>query len=292
MNTSIKLSSPTTREFWEIPVLFEDDRLLALNKPPLLLTSPDPQDPERPSLLRLLHAGIAQGKPWARERNLRYLLNLYRLDFETGGVLLLAKSKTVWSALAGQLGSEEPLRTYVALVRGTPREDRFCVDAKLAPHPARTGMMHVDPKRGRRSRTQFEVVERFESCTLIHCQPLTDRPHQLRVHLRRAGHPVLGDTLYGGPPLLLSTLKRSYRLKPGHTERPLIARPAVHLERLQLAQPVLETPLLITAPWPKELAVAVKYLRLYSSAGGESGESLPTESAANLSQGLTDGTTG
>src|ERR1041384_377942 len=81
----IKLSSPATREFWEIPVLFEDAHLLALDKPAGLLTSPDRYDPERPNLMGLLHAGIAAGKPWAVERGLNYLSNAHRLDFETSG---------------------------------------------------------------------------------------------------------------------------------------------------------------------------------------------------------------
>ena len=69
MSAAIKLSSPATREFWEIPVLFEDEHLLALDKPAGLLTSPDRYDPQRPNLMKLLHAAIAGGKPWARERS-------------------------------------------------------------------------------------------------------------------------------------------------------------------------------------------------------------------------------
>src|SRR5438477_494236 len=72
--TTIKLSSPATREFWEIPVLFEDEHLLALDKPALLLTSPDRGDPERPSLLKLLHQHIERGAPWATTRGLSYLM--------------------------------------------------------------------------------------------------------------------------------------------------------------------------------------------------------------------------
>jgi 23S rRNA-/tRNA-specific pseudouridylate synthase len=93
----IKLSSPATREYWEVPVLFEDESLLALDKPAGLLTSPDRYDPLRPNLMKLLHAGIAAHKPWAREWNLSYLSNAHRLDFETSGVILLAKSKPVLS---------------------------------------------------------------------------------------------------------------------------------------------------------------------------------------------------
>ncbi|HEY0549101.1 MAG TPA: hypothetical protein VGF13_05830, partial [Verrucomicrobiae bacterium] len=70
---SIKLSSPETKEFWEIPVMFEDEHLLAINKPARFLTSPDRYDPNRPNLMKLLHAGIAAGKPWAAARGLTYL---------------------------------------------------------------------------------------------------------------------------------------------------------------------------------------------------------------------------
>ena len=105
MAAVIKLSSPATREYWEIPVLYEDDYLLALDKPSGLLTSPDRYDPARPNLMKLLHAGIAAQKPWARERNLAYLSNAHRLDFETSGVILLAKTKAVLVALADLFGS-------------------------------------------------------------------------------------------------------------------------------------------------------------------------------------------
>ena len=73
MSAAIKLSSPATQEFWEIPALFEDEHLLALDKPAGLLTSPDPDNAERPSLMKLLHDGIAAGKPWAVTRQLTYL---------------------------------------------------------------------------------------------------------------------------------------------------------------------------------------------------------------------------
>ena len=81
----IKLSSPGTGEFWKVPVLYEDDLLFALEKPAKLLTSPDRYDPNRPNLMKLLHRDIERGAPWARERNLVYLANAHRLDFETSG---------------------------------------------------------------------------------------------------------------------------------------------------------------------------------------------------------------
>jgi len=266
VSAAIKLSSPATREFWEIPVLFEDEHLLALDKPAGLPTSPDRYDPQRPNLMKLLHSAIAGGKPWARERGLDYLMNAHRLDFEMSGVILLAKNKPALIALANLFGSEKPVKKYTALVSGEPPENQFAVDAKLAPHPVKPGLMHVDLKNGKKSKTQFEVLETFprRGYTLLKCEPLIGRTHQIRVHLRYAGFPIVGDGLYGGKPLWLSRLKPNYRLKPGHEERPLFSRVALHAEELSLPHPVTGATVTITAPWPKDLKVAVKYLRRFA----------------------------
>lgn len=260
----IKLSAPATHEFWEISVLFEDAHLLALDKPAGLLTSPDPDAPDRPNLISLLHAGIANGKPWARERGMGYLMNAHRLDPDVSGVLLLAKDKPALVTLGEFFGVEQPGKLFVVLVQGVPTEDRFEVDAKLAPHPTCPGMMRIDPTQGKRSRTVFAVLEKFPRHTLLRCEPLPLRPHQIRVHLGRIGLRVVGDQLYGGKPLWLSRLKPDYRLKPGRDERPLISQPALHAEQLTLPHPVTGATLTITSPWPKDLTVAVKYLRRYA----------------------------
>lgn len=265
----IKLSAPRPSPeaqggFWEIPVLFEDDSLLALDKPARLLTSPDRYDPERPNLMKLLHAAIAAGKPWARQRGLNYLMNAHRLDFETSGVILLAKNKPTLVTLANLFGAEKPLKKYVALVQGAPANNQFEVDAKLAPHPLKIGLMRVDSKNGKKSKTRFEVLERFSGYALLKCEPFTGRTHQIRAHLRHVGLPIVGDQLYGGKKLWLSRLKRDYRLKPGREERPLFSRVALHAEELSLPHPVTGETLKITAPWPKDLNVAVKYLRQYA----------------------------
>jgi RluA family pseudouridine synthase len=265
MSQVIKLSSPATQQFWEIPVLYEDADLLAVDKPAGLLTSTDRCDASQPHLMKLLHAGIAEGKPWARERGLSYLMNAHRLDSQTSGVLLLAKAKPALVALANLFGSEKPNKLYVALVQGAPEADSFFMDANLAPHPARLGAMHVDAKRGKKARTNFEVRERFAGWTLLNCVPLTGRTHQIRVHLRHAGLPLVGDSLYGGKSLRLSRLKSDYHLKPGKTENPLLDRVALHAERLSFPHPTTGEAVQITAPWPKDLAVAVKFLRRYAS---------------------------
>lgn len=265
MSDVIKLSSPATREFWEIPVLFEDEHLLALSKPAGLLTSADRYAPERPSLLKLLHRDIERGAPWAKKRaGLTYLMNAHRLDADTTGVILLAKTKPVLITLANQFGSEKPLKTYAALVRGSMHQDTFEVEAKISPHPVKLGVMRIDERTGKRARTEFTVRERFKGYLLLECRPLTARTHQIRVHLQYLGLPILGDDTYGGPQLLLSSLKRDYHLKPKKVERPLISTLALHAEKLVLPHPATGNELSIEAPWPKDLTVAVKYLRLHA----------------------------
>jgi RluA family pseudouridine synthase len=260
----IKLSAPATREFWEIPVAYEDDHLLALCKPAKLLSSPDRYDPNRPNLMRLLHQGIEQGKPWAKARHLTYLMNVHRLDFETTGLMLLAKSKPVLVALASLFGSEKPLKTYVALAQGLPAQAAWEMDAPIAMHPVRLGYWRVDHKIGKRSRTRFELMEKYLGYSLLRCRPLTGRTHQIRVHLKHCKLPICGDELYGGRPLLLSSLKSDYHRKRDEEERPLISHVALHAERLEFPHPITGEMISMTAEWPKYLQVAVKYLRRYA----------------------------
>lgn len=260
----IKLSSPETNEFWEIPILFEDEHLLALNKPPRLLTVPSADKPDQPDLVSLLHKGIADQKAWAREHNLSYLVNAHRLDAEISGVLLFAKSKQVQTALADLFGSERPIITYTALVNGSPEEDAFDIDVPIGPHPRVEGLVAANPKSGKKSKTHVEVIKRFRGYTLVKVQPLTNRLHQVRVHLRWVQLPIAGDHDYHGKPLLLSEIKTHYRLGPGKEERPLISSPALHAQEVTFPHPVTNESLTIKAEWPKDLEVAVKYLKKFA----------------------------
>lgn len=267
MPAPLKLSSPETREFWEIPVLHEDSRLLVIDKPARLLVQPDPDAPERPSLMQLLHAAIAAGKPWAVARGIDYLANVHRLDFEASGVLVLAKDRETQEQLGNLFGSEKPLLEFLALVNGTPQEAEFTIEAPLLPHPMQPGVMRVDFKEGKKSITRFEQVEAFNGYTWMRCLPVTNRAHQIRAHLKWAKIPVCHDEAYQGKPLWLSRLKRHYSLKADKEERPLTPRLALHAAKLTLPDPASGEPLVIECPLPKDLQVALKYLRRFARPG-------------------------
>jgi RluA family pseudouridine synthase len=269
VTAAIKLSSPATREFWEIPVLFEDEHLLALDKPARLLTSTEADNPGRPSLIKLLHTAIADKKPWASGRDLEYLNNANQPDSEASGVILLAKNKPAFIALANLFSAEKVRLTYLALVHGEPLENQFEVNAKLSPHPVKPGVMRVDQQGGKQATTRFEVLDNFSrhGYALLKCEPLLEREHQVRVHASHVGLKIVGDEVYGGKPLWLSRLKKDYRLKPGREERPLLGRIALHIEDLTLPHPVTTKTVSIKSEWPKDLKVAVKYLRQYSVIG-------------------------
>jgi 23S rRNA pseudouridine1911/1915/1917 synthase len=266
VTAAIKLSSPATREFWEIPVLFEDEHLLALDKPARLLVLPDALDTARPSLLKLLQGGITAKKPWAIERHLDYLNPANVLDFDATGVLLLAKNKPAYIALANLFSSEKVQLKYVTLVRGEPQEPEFEVNAKLSPHPVKPDVMRVDRDQGKQAQTKFTRLEHFSRAgyALLRAEPLAERTHQVRVHAAHVDLKIVGDEVYGGKPLWLSRLKKDYRLKPGREERPLLGRTTLHAEELIFPHPITGETVTIKSEWPKDLKVALKFLRQYA----------------------------
>jgi 23S rRNA pseudouridine1911/1915/1917 synthase len=243
-----------SRDWPDLAILYEDDDLLVVNKPAGLLVVPDRWDKQKANLMGLL-AGALPG---------RYIANAHRLDCHTTGVLLLAKSKPALVHLARQFNDRRTHKSYVAIVHGALPEPTTTIDLPIGPHPKRPGLSRIDQTRGKPSRTIARIAEHFRQHSLLDCDLLTGRQHQIRIHLQAIGCPLVGDADYGGAPLLLSQLKRKYRPKQDEPERALLDRPALHAAQLKFIQPTSGTELTVTAPWPKDLTVAVKYLRKYA----------------------------
>ena len=244
----------------EVEILALDIDLLVLNKPAGLLMAPDRWDKTRENLMGLLHAGIQLRRPWALAHGFDYLANVHRLDAGTSGVVLLARNKPTLVSLARQFHDRHPRKTYLALIEGALPEAEMEVDLPLAPSLVRPGLSVVDRGRGKTARTRFTLVETFKKYSLVKAEPATGRLHQIRIHLKAIGCPLVGDPDYGtGFPLLLSQLKRDYRMKP-EGEKPLMSRPALHAERLEILHPITGQPLVIEATQPNDFAVSLKYL--------------------------------
>lgn len=253
------------------PVIFEDDSLIAFDKPSGMLVAPDRWDKERENLMGLVHDKMGHG-----------VANVHRLDADTSGLLLCAKTKPALDYLSGQFQSKTVQKKYHALVVVLPVEDAmkvvkpirdpagglpeaFMVDLSLGEDERQKGRMRVFKGRGgKECLSEFKALEKFGRFALVECKPHTGRTHQLRVHLAAAGAPILNDPFYGNPEikLLLSDLKRKY--KGRDEERPLIDRLALHASELTLSHPATREPVTLTAPLPKEFEVALKYLRKFA----------------------------
>src|ERR1041384_3135122 len=157
----VRLIWPPARQFWAIEILFEDAHLLALNKPAGLLTSPSRQHRDAPDLMTLLHAWVGAGTPMTVTRGWAYLANSHRLDYDTSGVLLLAKNKPALIALANLFGCGKIYARYAALVAGRMGQEIFSVDSKVAPDRIRPDKMRIHSKDGKQARTDFVVREKF-----------------------------------------------------------------------------------------------------------------------------------
>lgn len=237
------------------PVVFEDDALLVFDKPSGLLVAPDRWDKARVNLMGLVHARLG-----------RHVANVHRLDADTSGLLLCAKTKPALDHLSGQFQSKTVAKVYHALVVGAPAMDTYTVDFVLKEDEAAPGRMCVVKKHGKAAVTEFRVLERFGKFALVECRPQTGRTHQIRVHLAASGTPILNDAFYGDDTrLLLSDLKRGYKGRAD--EKPLIARLALHASELTVTHPVTREPLTVRSALPHEFEVALKYLRRFRPRG-------------------------
>lgn len=245
---AVKMTTETRAEPEDIPldVLYEDAEVLVIDKPAGLVVHPGAGNPRGtlvnallfrdPSLAELPRAGI-----------------VHRLDKDTSGVMVVARTLRAHTALVEQLSGREVHRQYVAVVAG-PMIAGGTVDAPIGRHPSDRIRMAVVAN-GRDAVTHYRVRERFRSHTVVECRLETGRTHQIRVHMAHVRHPIVGDPLYArltqpkGATEALAEGLRAFR------------RQALHAEKLSFAHPATGEPVTTEAPLPADMVRLLGWLR-------------------------------
>ncbi len=232
-----------------LDVVYEDADLLVVNKPAGMTVHPSPGHQSG----TLVNAVLARVPDLPGIGGTQRPGIVHRLDKDTSGLLVVAKSEDAQRSLAAQLRAHTVVRTYLAIVRGRLRRDAGVISAPVGRHPVHRKRIAVTP-RGREAVTHYAVLERFPGATLVACRLETGRTHQIRVHMTHLGHAIVGDPVYGG------------------ARAPELRRQALHAARLEFAHPRTGGRLTCTAPVPEDFARLLARLRDEAGAGAAEGE--------------------
>ena len=235
-----------------LEVLYEDRDILAVNKAPGMVVHPAPGHPRGTLVNALVHhlgarpAGGAATRPGI----------VHRLDRDTSGVLLVAKTLAAHESIARQFRERTVRKEYVAVVRGRMPAREGVIDRPIGRHPRERKRMSVRSHRGRVALTRYAVQRDYGVASVVRLQPHTGRTHQLRVHLAAVGHPVVGDRVYGGSGgrprgvrvAVLDALAR-------------FPRQALHAARLEIVHPGTGVAVRLEAPLPADMRGLIDLLR-------------------------------
>ena len=231
-----------------LEVLYEDEHLLVVNKPPGLVVHPTAGHERFTLVNALLHhcRGRLSGVGGVARPGI-----VHRLDKDTSGCMVVAKNDPAHLGLAKQFAQRTVEKVYLAVVCGEVPRLQGDIRAAIARHPNHRKRMAVAPEAGRQARTSYRVLERLQGATLVEARLHTGRTHQIRVHFQYLGHPLFGDDLYAK--------RQSKRLTESTgAEAP---RLMLHAWRLTFQHPVSGETLTFEAPWPEDLDRVVRALR-------------------------------
>jgi 23S rRNA pseudouridine1911/1915/1917 synthase len=222
-----------------LEVLYEDEHLLAVNKPAGMVVHPAYGHQSG----TLVNAVLALCPETVHVGGAERAGIVHRLDKDTSGLILVAKSEAAHTALQRQFKRRHVIKTYLALVEDHPSPRHGLIDAPIGRDKRHRKRMSVT-RTGRPARTTYRVVEFFNEYSLVELQPETGRTHQIRVHLAWLGYPVVGDPVYG--------YRKQHLLKSRHF---------LHAHKLELSHPITGAPLSLVAPLSDDLAGLLRRLR-------------------------------
>jgi 23S rRNA pseudouridine1911/1915/1917 synthase len=246
-----------------LDVLYEDDAIVVVNKPPGMVVHP----------AKGHWAGTLAGALVHRFESLSAVGGavrpgiVHRLDRDTSGAIVVAKTDAAHEALAAQFHDREVAKQYLAIVAGLPDRDADRVVAAIGPHKSHREKMALrdDHPESRPAETFFEVLERFPGFALVRAQPKTGRTHQIRLHLMHLRTPVLCDRLYGGRARITAGELRQITRRRCATGLPddavLLHRQALHAHRLEVDHPTTGARLSFEAPLPADMERLLSALR-------------------------------
>ena len=229
-----------------LDIVYEDHALIVVNKPAGLVVHPGSGNWQGTMLNALLHhAAQLNGVPRAGI--------VHRLDKDTSGLLVVAKTLEAQTSLVRQLQKHTVKRDYLALVQGHVPHDG-AVDAPVGRHPIQRTKMAVS-RSGKEARTHYQVLEHFDGCTLLLCSLETGRTHQIRVHMHSLGHPLVGDPVYGGRPKKIAQEIGQLLSR--------FPRQALHAQKLELTHPQSGKSMAWEAALPEDMEKLLQALRQY-----------------------------
>ncbi len=237
-------------------IIFEDENIIVIDKPAHLLVLSDRYNQSLPNLNRMLKDELGD------------IFVVHRIDKETSGVIVFAKNSETHAALNSQFENKEVEKTYLAIVTGNSVTDEGTIDSPITESQRHPGVMKVDPKHGKPSKTNYRVIERFDGYAFVEVKPATGRMHQIRIHLSSIGLPIICDRIYGdGNPFFLSQVKPRY-FSEGD-EKPLLARAALHAESISFVHPLTKERTSFRAEMPKDMRSVLRYLRKFRSVNAQ-----------------------